>query len=217
MSEKDDNEEAEQPTTASLNVRQRLFVSEYLKDQNATQAYIRAGYAAKAAGVCGPQLLGNPSIRAAIDDALDAREARTLITADRVLRELGLLAFSDVSHYEIDDAGHVALTAGAPKAAMRAVSSIKRKRRTFTDKDGMQTSEVEVELKLWDKPNPLKLAGQHVGLFRDKPDKEDGPPVINVYTGIAPPAELGPVATAPTTDSTADVSLIDDAEEITKP
>jgi hypothetical protein len=36
------------------------------------------------------------------------------------------------------------------------------------DEEGNSTT--EVELKLWDKPGPLKLAGKHVGLFADRPD-----------------------------------------------
>lgn len=50
-----------------LSSKQRLFVAEYLKDRNATQAYIRAGYAKKDADVSGPRMLGNAGIKAAIE------------------------------------------------------------------------------------------------------------------------------------------------------
>lgn len=53
-----------------LNDRQGLFVSEYLKDMNATQAAIRAGYSQKTAYSQGQRLLKNVEIKRAIDDLL---------------------------------------------------------------------------------------------------------------------------------------------------
>jgi hypothetical protein len=52
---------------------------------------------------------------------------------------------------------------------MGAVSSIKKKttvRRVPVTNEVVTT--YDVEIKLWDKPNPLKLMGRHVGLFPDK-------------------------------------------------
>lgn len=50
-----------------MNKRQRLFVTEYLKDFNATQAAIRAGYSQRTAGQGGHELLKNPHVRSEID------------------------------------------------------------------------------------------------------------------------------------------------------
>jgi len=99
-----------------------------------------------------------------------ARAKRTGLTQDRVLAELELLSFSDVEHYTVDDNGDLTLAAGAPAGAMRALSSVKRR---ITTRGSGKTKEVtrEVEIKLWDKPGPLKLAGQHVGLFRELGEK----------------------------------------------
>lgn len=154
----------------TLNNRQRRFVEEYLVDLNATQAAIRAGYSEKTADVQGPRLLGNVRIAAAIADAQRARSTRTGITQDRVLRELELLSFSDVTHYVVDGKGDVALTAGAPEGAMRALSSIKRRITSYGQGDDYRVT-TEVEVKLWEKPAPLKLAGQHTGLFTELGDK----------------------------------------------
>ena len=46
-----------------LTHRQQKFVLEYVKDQNATQACIRAGYSAKTAEQAGPRLLGHVGVR----------------------------------------------------------------------------------------------------------------------------------------------------------
>ena len=53
-----------------LNDRQGLFVSEYIKDMNATQAAIRAGYSQKTAYSQGQRLLKNVEIKRAVDDLL---------------------------------------------------------------------------------------------------------------------------------------------------
>jgi phage terminase small subunit len=165
-----DEARAAQPASRrrdGLREREQRFIDEYLVDLNATQAAIRAGYSAKSARSIGAENLTKPHIAPAIAAALEARAVRTGITQDRVLEELAALAFSDVTHYRVTDAGEVALAAEAPASAMRAVQSIKRRITTRHRSDHTETVR-EVEIRLWDKPGPLKLAGQHVGLFADR-------------------------------------------------
>ena len=71
-----------------LTPKQQRFVDEYLVDLNATQAAIRAGYSAKTAGSIGQRLLTKIEIQAELAAAMAAREERTEITADYVLRRL---------------------------------------------------------------------------------------------------------------------------------
>jgi phage terminase small subunit len=68
--------------------KQERFVQEYLIDLNATQAAIRAGYSTRTADKKGPQLVGNSSIKSAIDSALEERRRKTDITAQYVLENL---------------------------------------------------------------------------------------------------------------------------------
>ncbi|MGB4947197.1 MAG: terminase small subunit, partial [Candidatus Competibacter denitrificans] len=70
-----------------LPTKQRLFVSAYVKSRNATHAAIEAGYNKKWAGTNADKLLKNTNIAAAINEQLKAIEARSLITAERVLQE----------------------------------------------------------------------------------------------------------------------------------
>lgn len=185
---------------SGLNPNQERFVEEYLIDLNATQAAIRAGYSAKTAESQGSSLLRNPKVARAVAARQDERAHDVGITQARVLRELALLSFSDITHYEVNDLGKIVLTEDAPKGAQRAISSLKRK--VFTDKDGGKS--VEVELRLWNKPEPLKLAGKHVGLFADK-EPEHVPANIHIHTGMAPPPELAqstPAALGPETTTT---------------
>jgi phage terminase small subunit len=141
--------------------RQQRFVEEYLLDLNGTQAAIRAGYSPKAADVQASQLLGIPKVQAAVAAAQQRRSQRTAITQDSVLREIALLAQSDITHYYIDDYGNLALRAGAPADAMRAVASL-RKKILHTEQGILY----ETEIKLWNKPASVRMAGEHLGLFK---------------------------------------------------
>lgn len=72
----------------ALTAKQQRFVIEYLVDLNATQAAIRAGYAAKGAKDQAYQLMQRPEIASAIAQALEERSQRTKVDADYVLHRL---------------------------------------------------------------------------------------------------------------------------------
>lgn len=68
-----------------LTDKQAKFVSEYLVDQNATQAAIRAGYAKSGARTEGARLLANADIAAAVAEALaKVAEKAEWTAADRL-------------------------------------------------------------------------------------------------------------------------------------
>lgn len=72
----------------SLNEKQGVFVDEYLKDLNATQAAIRAGYSANTAKMQGSRLMTNDDIAAAIAERMEKRAKRVGITQDSVLADI---------------------------------------------------------------------------------------------------------------------------------
>ncbi|HGN9091631.1 TPA: terminase small subunit [Enterobacter hormaechei] len=80
-----------------LTAQQRRFVAEYLKDGNATQAAIRAGYSKKSAEQIGYQLLQKTSVAQAIAQQQKASIARTLGSADEVLSQMWQLATFDAN------------------------------------------------------------------------------------------------------------------------
>ncbi|MHA4826662.1 terminase small subunit [Enterobacter ludwigii] len=80
-----------------LTAQQRLFVAEYLKDGNATQAAIRAGYSKKSAEQIGYQLLQKTSVAQAIAQQQKASIVRTLGSADEVLAQMWQLATFDAN------------------------------------------------------------------------------------------------------------------------
>jgi phage terminase small subunit len=151
---------------SGLTDRQYRFVQEYLVDLNATQAAMRAGYKPHTASRTGCENLKKPEIASAIAAAQAARSQRVALTQDAILTELALLALSDIRHYVIDDTGNVHLAPGAPAAAMRAVASLK-KRIVPTAAGPIY----ETEIRLWNKPASVKMAGQHLGLFTERADR----------------------------------------------
>jgi len=71
-----------------LTPKQARFVSEYLKDQSATQAAIRAGYAKASAEVQGCRLLRNAHIRAAVGKAQKRVAVKAEVTLEGHLGDL---------------------------------------------------------------------------------------------------------------------------------
>lgn len=93
------NNDFERGGDVALTEKQKRFVAEYLVDLNATQAAIRAGYSEKTAGSVGNENLKKPEIQNAIQKAVADRQQRTEITQDKVLDELGKVAFSKAADY----------------------------------------------------------------------------------------------------------------------
>mgnify|MGYP002588708088 FL=1 len=72
----------------ALQTRQELFCLEYIKDGNATQAAIRAGYSEKTAGSISTRLLQKVNIRARIDELMAEMQQEKIADAEEVLRYL---------------------------------------------------------------------------------------------------------------------------------
>ncbi|ENU23513.1 hypothetical protein F993_01666 [Acinetobacter proteolyticus] len=87
----------------ALRGKQKIFVHEYLKDLNATQAAVRAGYSAKTAGSIGDENLKKPEIQKAITEAQNARIKRLDVDADYVLNRLVQIDQMDVIDIMNDD------------------------------------------------------------------------------------------------------------------
>ena len=182
---------------ASLTPRQAAFVSEYIVDLNGTQAAIRAGYSPTSAAESASEFLSNSKISAEIAKLKAQRLSRINITADSVLHEMSMLALSRIDHYVVTDEGQVTLAEGAPENAMAAVQSIKRKTRVYYDKArNAEVREYDVEIRLWNKPEPLKLMGRHANVKacfdRVEVTGADGGPIEIAAARLAelPPEQL---------------------------
>lgn len=151
-----------------LRPKQEAFVAEYLKDKNATQAAIRAGYGQRRAAEIGYQLLQKTPVRERIDAALAEMNAKLRLSAERTLAEYAAVAHSDVGDI-LDFSGDKVKLRPArdiPERARRAISSVKVRR--VVEGKGDEAQEVElIEFKLWSKPQGLQDVAKHQGLLKD--------------------------------------------------
>jgi len=130
------------PVLKPLNPKQRAFCREYCKDHNGAQAAIRAGYSADSAAVIACELLIKPNIQAEIARLEAAVIKRNDISLDRVIKELAIIAFSDIANYTDIDAetGNIrALAFGdMPEGTSRALDSIEEDRTSRKSRDGQE-------------------------------------------------------------------------------
>jgi len=103
--------------------KKHQFALEYLKDLNATQAAIRAGYSKKTAHSQGPRLLEDVDIRAEIDKANQKRANKADISAQWVLDSLKAVATRCLSDETFESSG-----------ANKSLELIGKHLKLFTDK-----------------------------------------------------------------------------------
>ncbi len=155
-----------------LTPKQQRFVEEYLIDLNATQAAIRAGYSKKTAGQIGDENLKKPQIAGALQEAMNKRSERTEITADRVLKELGRIAFFDIRKLYNEDGSlkNPSLLDDEAAAVMSGIDVVEMQGGMSVDENGnpahvpMYTKKAKVH----DKIAALTNAMKHLGMLVEK-------------------------------------------------
>lgn len=173
--------------TMALNPRQAKFVDEFLLDFNATNAAIRAGYSPKAASAVSSRLLTNAKVANAVAARKKADAQKNEVTRERVLVELGRIAFADPRKmYNADGSiKNVTELDDETAAAVASVESIEVFEGTGDDRTHVGNTK---KLKLADKVRALKLLGQHFGMFDNRLKVEHsgpgGKPIEHVH-GIA--------------------------------
>lgn len=140
-----------------LTDKQAAFVQEYLVDLNATQAAIRAGYSPRSASELGARLLAREHVQEAVRQAQAQRAERVALTADRVVRELARIAFSDPRDLMEWGPDGVVLRPSAELSAEQAASVAE-----------VAGSTSGPRLKKHDKVKALELLGRHIGLFTER-------------------------------------------------
>lgn len=138
----------------NLNDKQVRFCREYVIDNNATQASIRAGYSKKTAHAIGEKLLRKVEVQSFINDLKQDLEKSTQISAQKVLLELSKIAFSNLGDYIYISDNEIMLKdwSKLTREQTAAVESVRKTR------DGYQ-------IKLYNKTNSLELLGNHFNLF----------------------------------------------------
>lgn len=147
--------------TANLKGKQAAFVLEYLKDLNATQAAIRAGYSAKTAGQIGDENLKKPQIAEAIEKAKAERSERTKVDADWLLTRLANEADADLADLFDENTCALKPVHSWPKIWRQGlVAGIETRQERSDD----ETLADIVKVKLADRNAKLKMIGDHIGV-----------------------------------------------------
>jgi len=149
----------------ALGPRQRRFVLEYLVDLNGKQAAIRAGYTPRSAEVTASRLLSNAKVRAELDSAIAARNAKVELRAEDVIRELQRVGMSDPLDV-VNDEGGIKPLRDMPVAARRAIASIEVEDVWDGDKEsGRFPCGKVTKLKFWPKVTALEQLCKHLNLY----------------------------------------------------
>jgi phage terminase small subunit len=148
------------PSQTALTECQRAFVREYLTGVNATVAARRAGYSPGSAGRIAYALLRHPQVAALIEQGNERRAEKRRITADRVMEELGRMAFANIRDYVDWNSEGVKLRDKAllDPEETAAIADIEPK-----GANGQFT-----RLKLYDKLAALNALARHLGMIGGK-------------------------------------------------
>lgn len=152
---------------STLTPKQELFVAEYLKDLNATQAAIRAGYAPDRARQTGHELVTNSNIAEAVSARRATQLKRVEIDADFVLRELFKLANVDLAT-AYDESGKLRPIHEIPEDVRKAISAVEVEELYEGQGDERRWIGYTSKVKFWDKTRSLEMLGRHLALFKDK-------------------------------------------------
>lgn len=184
--------EMPQRPKGKLNPQQRLFIQEYLVDQNGCRAVSAAGYTQNLASANqrAIKLLKHPVIRREIKLALDARVKKVKFKAAHVLRELARIAQADIAKC-FDKEGMLKPIHKIPRDVRRAISSIE----TVVEYEKVGGKKRAVgytkKIRFWDKTKALELSGKHMKLFTDKVEASgpDGKPLTTQQLVVVLPAK----------------------------
>lgn len=168
---------------ADLNARQLNFVNEYLKDRNATQAAIRAGYSEKSAFVIGSRLTRHPEVAKRIEHRLNNLPKVTDVTPEQIVKELAILAFLDPADF-YDESGNLLEIRKMPHAARRALAGM--------DVEDLRRSGESIgqlrKVKFWNKREALSDLASILGMKQEVVGQAAFAINIHLTTDTPPPA-----------------------------
>ncbi|WP_125769540.1 terminase small subunit [Companilactobacillus furfuricola] len=117
----------------SLNRQQQKFVDEYIKDLNATQAAIRAGYSEKSARVTASKLLTKANIQTAIQKQVDSMHSESIADATEVMEFLSKTMSGETTETVATAKGLYTDVEVTAKDRIKAAELIGKRHALFTD------------------------------------------------------------------------------------
>lgn len=144
--------------------KQKAFIEEYLKDFNATQAAIRAGYSEKTARSQGHRLLTNVDVSEAIQQRLSEKR----VSADEALQMLSEIIRGDLGEF-VNNFGMIDVSQVRKEGKTRLIKKWKTKTVTINGKD--EDREVHTEdIELYDRLAAIDKILRVEGKYKDSLD-----------------------------------------------
>ena len=144
-----------------------LFVAEYLRDRNATQAAIRCGYSVRAAPVTGHRLLKDAKIAAEIDAALAAMVGERIMSATETLERFTTIARASLGKFMRGQGADRYLDfSDATEEDLETLAELGIETRTQETEDGRVVEITRTRIKLQPKIEALKAMANHHGLTK---------------------------------------------------
>lgn len=175
-----------------LNPKQLAFCLEWLKDRNATQAAIRAGYSVATAKQTGTRLLSHASVKKVIAEGtakfVAKAEQECGTTVARVLKEVERIAYLDVEQM-FDDNGALLPISQIPEDLRRAIAGFEVIETFEWEGEGPNRRRVFSgylkKVKLVSKDSMLTLSARHLGMLHDTLTIKDDGRVAKLQAAIS--------------------------------
>ena len=172
-----------------LSGKQEIFAQNLFAGMSQAEAYKNSFYAdnmtKNTIATQASKMAKNPAVKARVEELRNELKERNMVTAEKVLAELGHIAFDDVKNY-LDFSTEktvVEYEEDTPIFEYRTVVNMK-------NSDAIDTRNIQeisiasngtFKFKLYPKDNALIQLGKHLGLFNEKLEvtgKDGGPVVI---------------------------------------
>lgn len=154
------------------------FADKYFETLNASLSAEYAGFSIETARQQGWQLLQRDDIQAYLDEKRAILTERTGITAEKVLREVARIAFSDIRDYYKEDNNLIPISDLDDDAAA-ALSSVKSYEENIPGTDIVAGTNKEI--RLYNKLDGLEKLAKHLGLYdADNKQKSNTIQIMNI-------------------------------------
>lgn len=176
---------------SNLTTLQEAFCQEYVRDLNATQAAIRAGYAEASAGQEGHRLLKNVEIRDRVQQVANARAKKRGLKAQVVLNRLDDIGGVDPAE-AFDENGHLKIIHDIPREVRVAIKKVTyRAEWEGRGPDRHQVAEY-VTVEFHDRIKANELLGKNLKLFNEKVEHEHKHSLEALVAGSNPARDVTP-------------------------
>jgi phage terminase small subunit len=171
------SEKHQQTDPDGLTAKERLFVEAFYVNPDPAEAHQKAGYTGKESNRkdLASQILARPRVQTALAKLRDKRADETGITAAKVVKELALIAFSDLEDFASwgTDGLTFKESKGLDPEKRRVVKAVKIKTTTRTSSKGETETTHQMEIVREDKSAALEMLAKHLGIFEKKQGSAD--------------------------------------------